>query len=222
MDYWRHIPRILQKVLTKTTNIFVTKVGVPAWVQTCYHTKASREALSLEPSSVCADVIHLRSSHRQTNSSTVGVVNTLRTAKSRNRGSITSKEKRMISCSEHRQVLDPSRDFLLLFMRLEREADDSRASTVEVSDVWSCTSTPRMPSWCALTLLHSWTDIREWGSCIQHIATFDTAAASDEKLQSAESAVNRRLDQDIRSRASIQRPTVFKYATALTCSAESR
>lgn len=146
------------------------RVGVPAWVRTCYYMNASRKGLSLEPSSVCADIIILlRSAHRQSHSSTVDVVSRLRTAKPRNRGSNSTKEKRRI-CSEHRQVLDPPRALLLWLMRLERETDDSHVSRVEVLDEWSCTSTPGMPSWCALNLLHSWTDIRECDSCIQHMA----------------------------------------------------
>jgi hypothetical protein len=103
MAYWRYFPSIFQKVLRKITKKFVMIVGVPAWIQTCYYPNASREALLLVSSSVLgADIIiHLRSPYRQSRSSTFDVMNTLRTAKSRDRGSISSRGKRLLSCSKH-------------------------------------------------------------------------------------------------------------------------
>jgi len=101
--YWRYFSSIFQKVLRKTTKQFVTIVGVPAWIQTCYYQNARRKAIPLVTSSVLgADIIiHLRSPYRQSRSSTFDVMNTLRTAKSRNRGSISSIGKRFLSCSKH-------------------------------------------------------------------------------------------------------------------------
>jgi hypothetical protein len=102
MAYWRYFTSIFQKVLRKTTKKFVTIVGVPAWIQTCYYPNASRKALSFVSWSVLgADIIiQLRSPHRQSRSSTFDVMNTLWTAKSRYHGSISSRGKRLQSCSK--------------------------------------------------------------------------------------------------------------------------
>ena len=104
MACWRYFPSNFLKVQRKTTKKFVTIVGVPAWNQTCYYPDASRKALPLEPSSARgADIIiHLWSPPRHSRSNTVDVANTLWTAKSQNRCSISSRGKRLLSCSNHR------------------------------------------------------------------------------------------------------------------------